>query len=327
MIGRIVEIAGESRFLSKDRGFLVIAHQGKEQGRIPLDDVAALICNAHGLVYTNNLLVALAERGCPVVLCGKNHLPVGIVCSVENHHIQGARIDTQISVSLPQRKRLWQQVVRAKLGMQAATLGAFGLPQAPLRALIPKVRSGDPGNMEGVGARRYWTLLFGPDFRRDPTIEGTNALLNYGYTVLRSSVARHLLATGLYPGIALHHSNDSNSLRLVDDLMEPFRPLIDAQVRVLVDTGRYAVDAATKRELALTLTRGLPTRYGVSPLTNVIERTCRSLAQAYEGTRVALELPPDHPDNVLAWLRDGDLCADEASDADEEALPAQGPES
>lgn len=77
MIGRIIEIAGDSRYLHKERGFLVVSHKSVEQGRVPLDDVAALICNAHGLSYSNNLLVALVERGCPIVPCGKNHMPAG----------------------------------------------------------------------------------------------------------------------------------------------------------------------------------------------------------------------------------------------------------
>ncbi len=320
MIGRVVEIAGDSRYLFKDRGFLVISHKGEEQGRVPLDDVSALICNAHGLTYSNNLLVALAERGCPVVLCGKNYLPVGIVCSVVNHHIQGARIDAQVKASAPRRKQLWQQIVRAKLGMQAAVLGAYGLPQAPLRALIPKVRSGDSSNMEGVGARRYWQLLFGTEFRRNPELEGINSLLNYGYTVLRSSVARYVLAAGMHPGLALHHSNDGNALRLVDDLMEPFRPLIDARVRKLVARGQIDVDAATKRELALSLVCNLPTDAGLSPLSVAIERLCFSLTQAYEDEHRKLALPHDHPDTVLTWLN-AMAPIEEAADAEDETLP------
>lgn len=302
MIGRIVEIAGDLRYLSKERGFLVIAHNGQEQGRVPLDDVSALICNAHGLTYSNNLLVALAERGCPVVLCGRNHMPVGILCAIDSHHRQGARIDAQMSTTLPLRKHLWQQLVRAKLGMQASVLAAYNLPQAPLRALIPKVRSGDSGNLEGVGARRYWPLLFGGTFRRDVNAEGVNALLNYGYTVLRACVARHLLATGLHPGLPLHHANDGNALRLVDDLMEPFRPLVDAQVRQLADLGRYDVDAYNKRELALMLTRGIATEEGLSPVIVAIERLCISLAQVYERERKALALPYDRVESIAAWL-------------------------
>ncbi len=322
MIGRIVEIAGDSRYLHKEHGFLVVSHRNVEQGRVPLDDIAALICNAHGLVYSNNLLVALAERGSPIVLCGKNHMPVGIVCAVESHHRQGARLDAQVSASLPTRKRLWQQLVRSKLGMQAATLGAFGLPEAPLRALIPKVASGDARNMEGVGARRYWSLLLGREFRRDQDGDGINAMLNYGYTVVRATVARHLLATGLHPGLPLHHANDGNAMRLVDDLMEPFRPLVDAQVRQLADLGRYDVDAANKRELALMMTRGIQTEEGLSPVSVAIERLCVSLAQVFEKKRRDLALPYDRAKSVAAWLGNKVMPMSDSEDGAYETLPS-----
>lgn len=321
MIGRVVEIAGDSRYLNKERGFLVVSHRGEEQGRIPLDDVAALICNAHGLSYSNNLLIALAERGCPVVLCGKNHLPVGILCTVDSHHRQGARLDAQAAISLPRKKQLWRNIVRAKLGMQAAVLGAYGLPEAPLRGLIAKVRSGDTGNLEGVGARRYWPMLFGKTFRRDRDGDGANILLNYGYTVLRACVTRHLLATGLHPGLGLHHSNDNNALRLVDDLMEPFRPLVDAQVRQLGDLGHYEIDAENKRELALLLARSLPTAEGLSPVTVCIERLCLSLAQIYENSRTDLALPYDRMEGVMAWLGAKSTQL-QAGDAEDETLPS-----
>lgn len=323
MIGRIVEIAGDSRYLHKERGFLVVSHKNAEQGRVPLDDVAALICNAHGLVYSNNLLVALAERGCPIVLCGKNHMPVGIVCAVDSHYRQGARLDAQAAASSPTKKRLWQELVRKKLSMQAATLGAFGLPEAPLRALIPKVTSGDTRNMEGVGARRYWRLLLGPNFRRNQGADGINALLNYGYTVLRATVARHLLATGLHPGMPLHHANDANALRLVDDLMEPFRPFVDAQVRQLADLGRYDVDAPNKRELSLMMARGIQTEDGLSPISVAIEHLCTSLAHVFEKKRKHLNLPYDRAESVSAWLGNKALCKTPWSrDGEDETLPS-----
>lgn len=321
MIGRIVEIAGGSRYLYKERGFLVVSDRGTELGRVPIDDISALICDAHGLTYSNGLLVALAERGCPVVLCGKNHMPVGLMSAVASHHRQGARLDAQTSTSLPTRKRLWRDLVRSKLGMQAATLGAYGLPEPPLRALMAKVRSGDSGNMEGVGARRYWRLLFGEGFRRDQNGEGINALLNYGYTVLRATVARHLLATGLHPGLPLHHSNDGNALRLVDDLMEPFRPLVDAKVRQLADLGRYEVDAANKRELALMMTRGIQTEEGLSPVSIAIERLCLSLAQVYEKQRNRLALPHDRASSVSSWLGGSTAPTGVFDDGADETIP------
>jgi CRISP-associated protein Cas1 len=291
MIGRIVEVAGDGRYLHMERGFMVAEHRGAELGRIPLDDVSALIATAHGVVISNNLLVALAERGAPVVICGRNQLPRAVMWPLDSHHRQGARMDAQLAAPKPLRKRLWRDLVRSKLSMQAACLGVYGLPEAPLRALIPKVRVGDTSNLEGVGARRYWGRLLGKTFRRNPEADDINGLLNYGYTVLRAAVARHLIATGLHPGLPLHHANDGNAMRLVDDMMEPFRPCVDALVRQRMDLGLYTVDAAAKREMALLMTKPLRTEQGLGPITNAIERLCLSLAQVYEGERKRLSLP------------------------------------
>lgn len=314
MIGRIVEIASDGRYLSLDRGFLVVRHKGQEVGRTPIDDVAALLGNAHGLVYSNNLLVALAERGTPFVLCGANHRPVGILWSVENHHRQAARIDAQMRARLPLRKRLWREVVRAKIRMQAAVVGLFDGPEPPLRRLADKVRSGDPSNVEGQAARIYWSLLLGKAFRRDRGQPGINAMLNYGYAILRAIVAREVMAAGLHPGIPLHHANQGNSMRLVDDLMEPFRPLVDACVRRLAEAGHTDLAPSVRRELAVLGTRSMQTKRGVSPVGLVVQRFVASLARAYEDPQSSLE-PPDTSKAALAALWDVPHDSHEADEA------------
>ena len=249
MIGRIVEIADDRRHLFVNRGFMVVRDtegERKELGQVPLDDIAAVIANAHGITYTNNLLVALAERGAPFVLCAANHNAVGMLLTLDGHHVQSKRIEAQVASSLPTHKRLWASVVKSKLEQQAAALEAAGAPTAPLLALLRRVKSGDPENIEGQGARRYWTLLFGTNFRRDQDGEGLNALLNYGYTVLRSATARAVVAAGLHPSIGLHHSNDGNAMRLVDDLLEPFRPIVDLKVWQLQRAGEVQVTPETQ---------------------------------------------------------------------------------
>lgn len=298
MIGRVIEIAGDGRYLSLDRGFLVVSSRGDEVGRTPIDDVSALIGNAHGLSYSNNLLVALAERGTPFVLCGANHRPAGLLWPIEGHHRQAARMDAQLAAKGPLRKRLWKQIVQSKIGMQAGVLGLFGQPEAPLRRMAAKVQSGDPANVEGQAARAYWGLLFGRQFRRDQDAEGINSLLNYGYTILRATVARYLIAAGLHPGIPLHHANAGNAMRLVDDVMEPFRPLVDAWVRRLADSGVAAVNPDSKRALALLPVRTLHTDAGTSPIAVVIQGTCVSLAQVYEAPSNKLRLPPDNAEGL-----------------------------
>ncbi len=265
-----------------------------EIGRIPLDDINAVIANAHGISYTNNLLVTLAERGIPFVLCGDNHNPAGMLWPIEGHHLQAGRMDAQIAAKLPLKKRLWAQIVKAKLAQQAATLDACGIANTPVEALVKKVKSGDPHNIEGQGARRYWRLLFDENFRRDQQASDHNAQLNYGYMVLRAATARAVIAAGLHPTLGIHHSNQGNAMRLVDDLMEPFRPLIDQRVRQLWLLAQTEVSPETKRLLAHCLYQDMITSEGRTPLYLCVQRAATSLAQVLMGEREKIELPPPH---------------------------------
>lgn len=294
MIGRIVEVADDRRHLHVHRGFMVVQDtegERKELGQVPLDDIAAVIANAHGLSYTNNLLIALAERGAPFVLCGANHNAVGMLLPIDGNFEQAKRIEAQLAASQPTHKRLWASVVRSKLEQQAAALEAAGAPAAPLSALVPKVRSGDPENIEAQGAQRYWRLLFGDGFRRDRDSGGINGLLNYGYTVMRATTARAVVAAGLHPSIGLHHSNDNNAMRLVDDLMEPFRPVVDLKVWHLRRNGESEVTSDTKRALVRTLYDDMQTEAGATPVMVCAQKLAVSLAQVYLGERDKLDLP------------------------------------
>lgn len=309
MIGRIVEIADDRRHLFVNRGFMVVRDtegEHKELGQVPLDDIAAVIANAHGISYTNNLLVALAERGAPFVLCGANHNAVGMLLTLDGHHVQAKRIEAQIAASLPTHKRLWAAIVKSKLEQQAAALEATGAPTAPLTALVRKVKSGDPENVEGQGARRYWSLLFGSNFRRDQDGDGINAQLNYGYTIIRSATARAVVAAGLHPSIGLHHSNDGNAMRLVDDLMEPFRPIIDLKVWQLQRAGESHITSDTKRTLVRTLYDDMQSSAGATPVMVCMQKLATSLAQVYLGERDKLELPLPGLPLALASDFDGD---------------------
>lgn len=294
MIGRIVEIADDRRHLFVNRGFMVVRDtdgERKELGQVPLDDIAAVIANAHGITYTNNLLVALAERGAPFVLCAANHNAVGMLMTLDGHHVQSMRIEAQIAASQPVHKRMWAAIVKSKLEQQSAALEAAGSPTVPLTALIGKVKSGDPANIEGQAARRYWGLLFGEGFRRDQDSGGVNALLNYGYTIIRSATARAVVAAGLHPSIGLHHSNDANAMRLVDDLMEPFRPIVDLKVCQLQRQGEEHVTPEAKRALVRTLYDDMQTIAGATPVMVCMQKLAVSLAQVYLGERDKLELP------------------------------------
>ena len=291
MIGRVVEIASDGRHLAIDRGFMTVSDKENELGRVPLDDLAAVVANAHGLTYSNNLLVTLATRGVPVVLCGPQHRPMAVVWPVDGHHAQSGRMDDQANACAPLKKRLWQQIVQAKILAQGATLAAVGAESGGFLLLSRKVRAGDPGNVEAEAARRYWPLLFGSAFRRDQDGDGLNGLLNYGYAVLRAATARAVMAAGLHPSLGLMHSNRGNAMVLVDDLMEPFRPVIDREVHRLRGDKIVEVTSEAKATLARLMVIDLPTADGVSPLMTCLERLTNSLAKAYSGETDRLVLP------------------------------------
>ena len=291
MIGRVIEVAGEDQHLARSRGFMTVAKEGEEEGRIPLDDIGVLLCNARGLTYSHSLLTALAERGAAVVLCGPKYLPVAWLWPLEGHHVQALRMRQQLEASQPLRKRLWQAVVCAKISQQRHALALFQIPSEGFAGLARRVKSGDPGNVEAQAARRYWPLLFGPEFRRHRFGAMPNPFLNYGYTVLRAAVARAVVAAGLHPSLGIHHHNRANAMCLVDDLMEPFRPLVDCVVARLVRAGHDEVNTDTKRALAAVLALDMETERGTTPLETCLERAAQSLARAYETGRPDLLLP------------------------------------
>lgn len=291
MIGRVVEIAEDGRHLAKARGFLTVSAEGSEIGRVPLDDVAAVVASAHGITYSNNLLVALAERGAPLVVCGADHRPAAFLWPADGHHEQAGRMADQAAASLPLKKRLWAQLVVAKIESQKATLETVGATHEGLTLLARKVRSGDPDNVEAQAARRYWPLLFGKEFRRDRGAEGPNAMLNYAYTVLRAGAARAIMAAGLHPSFGLSHRQRTNAFALADDLMEPFRPLADLIVFNLVGNGQVGVDRDTKPDLARILITDMSTSEGARPVGLCLERLAFALSRCFAGEASRLELP------------------------------------
>lgn len=305
---RIVDIATDGLHLSAYRGFLVVKLDGEEQGRIALDDVCAVIVHAHGVTWTTSLAVELARRGAIIVLCAANHAPVALISPIDGHHAQAAKMRAQWDAPRPLMKQLWRQIVVAKIEMQASLLTARGRPEGGALGMMAKrVRSGDADNLEAQAARRYWPALMGPDFRRDQDADGANALLNYGYTVMRSCVARSIIAAGLHPTIGLHHHNRLNGFALADDLVEPFRPLVDGLVQRMVNEGVDSVTSEAKQRLARVIGHDVRIGGNVSPVSVASQRMAQSLARSFEDRKQGLALfePPD----ALSWASFGQAAA------------------
>lgn len=291
MLRRVVEISGDGRRLSVERGFLTILAAEGVIGRVPLDDIEAVIAATPSVSYTNQAIAALAERGAPLAVCGRDFKPVAWLMPVNGHHAQGVRMEAQANVSKARRARLWSEIVKAKISAQAEALERAGRPSAPLRRLLQDLKAQNAPTTEAQAAQRYFPLLFGKNFRRDRDQDGVNALLNYGYTIVRAATARAVVAAGLNPSLSLFHGSRGEAWRLADDLMEPFRPTVDLLVLSLSDQGNGELTPSVKRELARVLETDFQTEAGVSTLTNVLVRMSTSLAQVFMGERDALALP------------------------------------
>jgi len=291
MLGRIVEIEGEGRRLSLDRGFLTVSGPDGLLGQVPLDDIEAVILSNPAASFTSQVVAALAMRGAPFVVCGNDFKPAAYILPVDGHHAQGDRVEAQAEASLPLRKRLWADLVKAKIVAQAAALERSGCEASTIRPLVERVRSGDPLNCEALAAQRYFPAMFGKGFQRHREGGDANAMLNYGYTVLRAATARAIVAAGLHPSLSLQHRSRGNALRLADDLMEPFRPSVDLIIKDLIAEGAAELNTAAKRRLALVLHADFDMEDGVTPLSGVLGRLTVSLAQIFTGTRKKLALP------------------------------------
>jgi len=289
---RVVDISTDGLHLATQRGFLTVSASGEEKGRVALDDIGALIVHAHGTTWSNSVVVRLSERAVPVVICGSNHAPVACVWPLHGHHAQGARMRAQLSAGRPLAKQLWRQIIVGKIRMQGEALHFAGREGGAFAVLARKVRSGDPENVEAQAARRYWKVMFGKDFLRDRQADGINALLNYGYTVLRAVASRAICASGLHPTVGIFHANRANAFALADDVMEPFRPMVDLLVADLIASGENAVTPDAKARLARLASADFDMPDGtVSPLDLAMQKLTQSLAVSFETGKAVLDLP------------------------------------
>lgn len=305
---RIIDIETDGLFLAVHRGFLTVRSGSEERGRVPLDDIGALIVHAHGVSWSTTVFTRLSERNVPVVICGPNHAPVACVWPLEGHHQQAARMRAQVNASRPLSKQMWARIVAGKIRMQGAVLASCGIESGAFDRMAREVRSGDPNNLEAQAARRYWKAMLGHDFSRDQEAGGINGLLNYGYTVLRAIVSRSICASGLHPTIGIFHSNRANAFALADDLMEPYRPFVDLLVRKLVDEGNHEVTPDTKRILVTVSTVDLVSDAGLSPLAVHVQRFVHSVATSFEAGVPMLSLP-----SAFHMARDGEEMVDDPS--------------
>ncbi|CAN5489157.1 type II CRISPR-associated endonuclease Cas1 [soil metagenome] len=219
-------MSGPARLRLQDNALLV-SKDGGASGKIPIEDMAFLILDGPEIELTSALLEKCVSLDVAVLTTDGKHLPGGLLLPLAGHSLHSATLRKQIEAAVPSKKRAWQKVIRAKITAQADMLKVAGKRDEHLRRLVPLVRSGDIDNVEATAAARYFEILYGEDFLRDRQEAGLNSMLNYGYALIRASVARALVGAGLHPALGIHHRNQYNPFCLADDAMEPLRPMVD----------------------------------------------------------------------------------------------------
>jgi CRISPR-associated protein Cas1 len=231
------------------------------------------------------------NQGAVVLFCGENHHPAGMLLPIEGNQLLADRIWLQVESKKPLEKRLWQQIVQAKLRRQAERLPTDHPAHARIMHLSKNVTSDDSTNAEGQAARYYWPAVFGESFRRDRDGAPPNNLLNYGYMVLRAAMARAICGAGLHPAFGLHHHHRNNTFCLADDLLEPYRPFVDARVVELWRGNRDDIGKETKAHLLQVLTDEVIVAGRKGPLLVALSKTVSSLVDCLAGEREKLDLP------------------------------------
>ena len=262
---------------------------------VPIEDIGILVLEHQQITLSHYLLDKLLSNNASVITCNETRHPSGMMLPLESNILQSERFRAQIEATEPLKKQLWQQTVKAKIANQSAVLKKWDIQNNLLTNLSKSVKSGDADNCEAIAAAYYWKNLFPPAWQFYRKRDGLppNNLLNYGYAILRATVARALTGAGLLPTLGIFHRNRYNAYCLADDIMEPYRPFVDIIIRSIIDT-TSAVDVLTK-ELKVQLLN-LPANDVLmdgetSPLMIATQRTAASLAKCYAGEQRKILYP------------------------------------
>jgi len=290
---RIIDISENGADLSVRHSQLIIVSNGSET-TVPLVEISVLVISHPAVRMSHAVLSGLCSAGGICVFCTEKQLPAGMLLPIEGNSVQAERFVKQAQAHLPTRKRIWKRIAKAKIMSQGNLLMKLKGDDKGLGFIANDVRAGDSSNIEAQASRRYWTALFGNSFKRNPFASDQNKLLNYGYAVLRAATARAICSSGLHPSIGLHHHNKYDTFCLADDLMEPFRPIVDEAVyQIVEDKGS---DTPLDKESKKTIIKGIvEKRINAGrewrTLFDVMTKVTASLAGVYTNERSDIFLP------------------------------------
>ena len=294
---QVIEISNDDFTLSIKQGFLCITNQ-IEQRKIPLDMILSVIISSHNAIISKNSVISICKNGGNIIFCDKKYNPNAITLSCQGHWLISQRINWQINSSIPLKKNLWKAIIVQKISNQALIVKNFdpeNIAIEKLKQLAKTTLSNDSKNNEAQAARIYFKALFGNDFIRDRDKNDINILLNFSYIVLRSMIARAVVGSGLLSCLGIKHCAKTNTMPLVDDLMEPFRPIADKlvveEISKLEDSQNIILSPEIKRRLTHIISYRVKVAKGEMPLNEALSIFINSLVKSFEHKKILIEFP------------------------------------
>jgi len=290
MLKRTLFFANKTSISTRWEQLIIKTESGEKS--IPIEDIGFLVIENQEIYVSIPSLNKLIDNNVAIIFCDAKHMPSSMLLNLNGHHTQQELFSTQTKASEPLKKQLWQQIIKKKIKYQREHLEFRNKPAEVLKFYESKVLSGDTDNREGAAAAHYWKHLFDFDFKRDRYGDYPNPFLNYGYIILRAAVARALAASGLLCTLGIHHHNKYNAFCLADDIMEPYRPLVDAKViHIMENYKERELTTEIKMKLLEVLTETVYFKTTKSPLMVALTRTTSSLQKCYTGTVKKISYP------------------------------------
>lgn len=295
MIKRTLYFSNPAYLKTKNEQLVFESPETGETKQIPIEDIGLLILDHQQITISQALIAKLLANNSAFITCDNSHHPTGLLLNLDGNTLQSAKFSAQVEATVPLKKQLWQQTVCAKINNQASLLETKRVTVKNMRNWAMEVKSGDADHHEAMAAAYYWKNIF-PDFlefRRERFGPPPNNLLNYGYAILRATVARSLVASGLLPTLGIFHKNQYNAYCLADDVMEPYRPFVDRVVTEIVRmNGNFLeLTPSMKKELLNIPAMDVRIKGEKSPLMVAVQKTTASLCKCFEGKLRKIDYP------------------------------------
>ena len=276
-------VVSSSAKLDYQLGYLVVRKDVTV--KVHISEISILIIESTAVSLTAALLNELMKKKIKVIFCDEKRNPSSELLPYYGSHDTSAKIREQIKWSEQEKTVIWTEIVTEKIRKQADTLDQYGKSEAKLlRKYIEEIEYGDATNREGHAAKVYFNALFGMDFTRTEE-NSINAALNYGYGILLSVFNREIVMNGYITQIGLFHNNMFNQFNLGSDLMEPFRSIVDQQVKNMMP---QKFESEEKRTILEILQNEVLIAGRKEYVSNAIKIYCKSIFDALSSNDISL---------------------------------------